>query len=178
MKKHFPTEKIFPQNINRFQETTNLCSDSQIRKILSNHSLKNIETCMLAGAKSEVRKQESRAEILDSSVRDLQRQLDSNRLKICCANQGCEESRKEQARLHEELVQRERVLRETQIRSIREVGEMKRAHEMRIDEFSTNKLRESHATVHELTSQIQELQERMNSSSESREFQDIESICS
>ena len=68
---------------------------------------------MIAEAKSEVRKQECRADFLDSSVRDLQRQLDSNRLEIYCTNQGYEQSRKEQARLHEELVQRERVLRDT-----------------------------------------------------------------
>ena len=37
---------------------------------------------MLAEAKSEVRKQECRADFLDSSGRDLQRQLDSNRLEI------------------------------------------------------------------------------------------------
>ena len=35
---------------------------------------------------SEVRKQESRADFLDSSVRDLQRQLDSNHLEILCTN--------------------------------------------------------------------------------------------
>ena len=38
---------------------------------------------MSAEAKSEVRKQDCRADFLDSSVRDLQRQLDSNRLEIC-----------------------------------------------------------------------------------------------
>ena len=43
---------------------------------------------MLAEAKSEVRKHESRADYLDSSVRDLQRQLDFNRLEISCTNQG------------------------------------------------------------------------------------------
>ena len=80
---------------------------------------------MLAEAKSEVRKQEGRADFLDSSVRDLQRLLDSNRFEIYGAGQGYEESRKQQARLHEELAQRERVLRETQIRSTHEVGEMK-----------------------------------------------------
>ena len=48
----------------------------------------------LAEAKSEVRKQECRADFLDSSVRDLQKQLDSNRLEICCTYQGYEESRK------------------------------------------------------------------------------------
>ena len=82
-------------------------------------------------------------------------------MEVYCTNQVYEESRKEQARLHEELAQRERVLRETQIRSIPEVRELKRAQEMRIDEFSRNALRESHATIRELTSQIQELQERM-----------------
>ena len=84
----------------------------------------------------EVRKQECRADFLDSSVRDLQRQLDFNRLEIYCTNQGYEESRREQAQLHEELAQRERVLRENQIRSIYGVGELKRSQEMRVDEFS------------------------------------------
>ena len=74
-------------------------SDSLIRKIISNHSLKNIEIILLAEAKSEVRRHESRADYLDSSVRDLQRQLDSNRLENYCTCQGYEESRKEQARL-------------------------------------------------------------------------------
>ena len=34
---------------------------------------------------------------------------------------------------------------------------LKRAQEMRIDEFSRNELRECHATVQGLTSQVQEL---------------------
>ena len=49
---------------------------------------------------------------------------------------------------------------------------------MRIDDFSRNELRESHATIHKLTSQIQELQEGMNFMNCSREVQDRESICS
>ena len=122
---------------------------------------------MLAEAKSEVRKHEIRTDYLDSTVRDLQR-LDSNRLEISCTNQGYEESRKEQARLHEELAQRERVLRETQVRSIHEVEELKKAQEMRVDEISIHKLRQSHVTIQELTSQIQELQERVNFLNDSR----------
>ena len=108
---------------------------------------------MLSEGKSEVRKQECRADFLDISVRDLQRQLDFNRLETYCTDQGNEESRKEQARLHEELAQRERELRDTQIRSFHEeVGEMTRAQEMRIDEFSRNELRESHGTIGDFTS--------------------------
>ena len=48
---------------------------------------------------------------------------------------------------------------------------------MRIDQFSENELRECHATILELASQIRELQERTNCMNDSREFQDIESIC-
>ena len=76
------------------------------------------------------------------------------------------------------MVQREKELRDIRIRSIHEVEELKRAQEMRIDEFSRNGLRESHATIQELISQIQELQERVNHLDDSREFQDVESICS
>ena len=78
---------------------------------------------MLAEARSEVRKQVCRADFLDNSVRDLHGQLDSTRLEIHSTNQGYEESQEEQARLHDELAQEERVLRETQIRSIHELGE-------------------------------------------------------
>ena len=56
--------------------------------------------------------------------------------------------------------------------------ELKRDQEMRIDEFSRHELTESHAAIHELTSQIQELQERMNHMKDSRELQDVESTCS
>ena len=49
---------------------------------------------------------------------------------------------------------------------------------MRIDEFSRNELRESHETLQELASQIQELQERMKYMNDSGELQDVESICS
>ena len=58
------------------------------------------------------------------------------------------------------------------------MGELRRAQELRTDEFSRNELGESHATTQELTSQVQELQERMNYMNDSTEFQDIESICS
>ena len=49
---------------------------------------------------------------------------------------------------------------------------------MRIDDFSRDELRESHATIQELTSQVQELQERMYYMNDSEEVQDIESMCS
>ena len=46
------------------------------------------------------------------------------------------------------------------MRSMHEMGEMKWAQEIRVDEFSVQKLRESHETIQRLTSQKQELQEK------------------
>ena len=65
--------------------------------------------------------------------------------------------------------------KKTQIRSMHERGEMKRAQELRVDEFSVQKLRESHETIQSLTSQVQDLQERMNYLNDSGEFQEVES---
>ena len=70
---------------------------------------------------------------------------------------------------------KEKVLRDTQIRNIHEMGEMKRAQELRVDEFSVQKLRERHETIQRLTSQLQEKQEQMNSMKDSGEFQEVES---
>ena len=70
---------------------------------------------------------------------------------------------------------KEKALRYTQNRSIHEMGELKRALELRVGEFSVQKLRESHDRIQRLTSQIQELQERMNCMNDSGECQDIES---
>ena len=55
------------------------------------------------------------------------------------AQYGFVESRREQVRLHEELSMKEKVLRDTQIRNMREMGEMKRAQEQRIREVPVQK---------------------------------------
>ena len=96
--------EIFPQNINRFLETMNLYSNSPAMKNLMKSFLEehSDKTC----SQMQNLKCESKNAVqtfLDCSVRDLQRQLGSNRLEIYCTYQGFEESRKEQARLHEEL---------------------------------------------------------------------------
>ena len=70
---------------------------------------------------------------------------------------------------------KEKLLRDTQVGSTHEKTEMKRAHELRVDEFSVQKLRENRETIHKLTSQLQEMQEQMNSMHDSGEFQEVES---
>ena len=63
----------------------------------------------------------------------------------------------------------------SQKRNIHELREMKRPQELRGDEFSVQKSRESHETLQCLTSQLQSMQEQMNSMNDSGEFQEVES---
>ena len=53
---------------------------------------------------------------------------------------------------------KEKVLRDTQIRCMHEMGDVKRAQEQRVDEVSVQKLRENHETIQQLTSQLQQMQ--------------------
>ena len=55
-----------------------------------------------------------------------------------------------------------------------EMGKIKRAQEHRVVEVSMQKLRENHETI-QLTSQLQQMQEQMNSVNDSGDFQDAES---
>ena len=96
-------------------------------------------------------------------------------LELQDAHHGYIESRREQAQLQEELSLKEKMLRDTQMRNFHEMGEMKRAHELQVDEFSVQKLRENHETIQRLTSQMQEMQEQMNSVNDSGDFQDVKS---
>ena len=106
-------------------------------------------------------KQEYKVEYLSKYISERQQHADVQRLKLEDTHHGYVESRREQVRLQEELAMKEKAIRGTQI-SMHEMGEMKRAQELRVDEFSIEKLRESHDTIKRLTSQVQELQERMN----------------
>ena len=99
-------------------------------------------------------KRENEVESLDTCLSELQRQTHSQRLDLEDAHFGYEQSRRKQVRLQEELVMREKALRDTQIRSVHEVGELKKAPELRVDDFSEQKAGESHDTIQRLTSQI------------------------
>ena len=130
---------------------------------------------LLSQGRSELMKQEHQVGSLNSFINDLQQQAYAQRLELQDAHHGKIESRREQAPLQEELSMKKKLLRETQIRNIHEFGEMKRAQELRVDEFSLHKLRESHDTTLRLTSTLQSMQEQMNSLNDSRDFHEVES---
>ena len=120
---------------------------------------------LLNQARSDLAKQELHVESLSKCIGELQRQTEEQRLALQDAQYGFGESRREQVRLQEELSMMEKVLRNTQIRNMHEMGEIKRAQEQRIDEVSVQNLRENHETIQQLTSQLQQMQEQMNSMS-------------
>ena len=124
------------------------------------------------------REQEYKVESLNTCISELQQQTYAQRLELEDAHLGYEESRREQVRLQEELLMKKKALRDTQIRDIHEMRELKRAQELRVDEVSVQKLRKNHETIQRLTSQTQELQEKVNCTNVSGEFQEIEPNCS
>ena len=131
---------------------------------------------LLNQARSDLAKQELHAESLNECIGELQRQTEKQRLAPQGAQYGFVESRREQVRPQEELLSmKEKVLRNTQVRNMHEMGEIKRAQEQRVDEVSMQKLRENHETIQQLTSQLQQMQEQMNSMNESGDVQDVES---
>ena len=84
-------------------------------------------------------------------ISELQQQAYAQRLELQYAQHGYIESRREQVRLQEELSMKEEVLRDTQIRSMHEMGKMKRAQELRVDEVPVQNSRENHETIQRVT---------------------------
>ena len=72
---------------------------------------------LLTQARSELMKHEHKVESLNKCINELQQQAFAQRLDLENTHHGYVESRREQVRLHGELVMEEKALRETRIRS-------------------------------------------------------------
>ena len=107
---------------------------------------------LLNQATSDLAKQELHVESLNKCIGELQRQTEEPRLALQDAQYGFVESRREQVRQQEELSMKEKVFRNTQIRNMHEMGEIKRSQEQRKEEVSVQKLRENHETIQQRTS--------------------------
>ena len=86
-------------------------------------------------------RQELHVESRNKYISELQQETYDKRLALQDAQYGFVESRREQVRLQEELSMTEKVLRNTQIRNMREMGEMKRAQQRRVDEVSVQQIK-------------------------------------
>ena len=80
---------------------------------------------LLNQARSDLAKQERHVESLKKCIGELQRRKEEQRLALLDAQYGFVESRREQVRLQEELSMKEKVVRNTQIRKMHEMGEIK-----------------------------------------------------
>ena len=114
---------------------------------------------LLSEARSESMKQEHQVGSLNSCINELQQQAYAQGLELEDAHHRYIECRREQTRLQEELSMKEKVLRDTQIRNTHEMGEMKRAEGLRVDEFSLQKLREGQDATQRLTAKTDEFHE-------------------
>ena len=91
------------------------------------------EDHLLSQAKSERMKQEHQVGSFNHCFSKLLQEAYARRLELEDAQHRHVESRREQVRLQEELSMKEKVLRDTQIRNMHEMGQMKRAQEHRVD---------------------------------------------
>ena len=78
-------------------------------------------------------REEHQVESFNFCVSELQQHACAQRLELQGAQHGYVESRREQVRLQEEFSMKEKVFRDTQIRTMHEMREMKRAQELRVD---------------------------------------------
>ena len=112
-------------------------------------------------------------EFLNSCINELQQQAYAQGLELQDAHHGYIESKNTISTTRRIIYEGKTSPR--QIRNIHELGEIKRAQELRVDEFSVQNLRESHESLQRFTSQLQSMPKQMNSMNDSEEFQEVES---
>ena len=102
--------------------------------------------------------------------------IESQRGETHRAHQGDERLRRDQQLLHEQLLARNRDLREAHEKSLNEMKELKRFQGSTFDTISRRKLVEDRDIIMELTGKIQEQQNEVKCMHDSRDFQDAESV--
>ena len=83
--------------------------------------------------------------------------IDSQRRENDHAITSDEQSRRDQLLLQEQLSEQNRDLRETRIKSLHEMEELKRVQELRVDESSRRRLIENQDTINELTATMKSI---------------------
>ena len=117
--------------------------------VVGNANLSNLSGTLLAGnkdhllsqAKSDLAKREIHAESPNKCTGDLQNEQRSKAGHYRTYKTNLLNLSREQIRLQEELLRKEKALRDTQVWSKHEMGNMKRAREQQVDEISMQKLR-------------------------------------
>ena len=101
--------------------------------------------------------------------------IESQQEELHCA-QAEELQRRDQQLLHERFLQQNSELREAHHKSLNEMEELKKLQSSTFDTIARRKLVEDQDTILELTGKIQDSQNEINCMSDSKEFQDAESV--
>ena len=174
-KKRLLTEEIFPQDINRFLGATNLSSDSVTRQMLRNLFLMEVEiTCLL---KRDLNSWSRNTKwnlltLVSVNFRNKLMLSDWNWRTPILDMQNLEENKL----VYKKNWDEGKLLRDIQNTKYSWIGcdeESSRTTSWR--SLSAKIFSKNHETIQRLTSQLQDMQEQMNSVNDSGEFQEVES---
>ena len=142
----------------------------------SGFSLNDKKNQILADCGKEIHKHEFPADSDRRSIQELSGIIESQRRDIDHTLACDEQLRRDQQLLHGQLSEQNRDLREAHMKSLTEMEQFKRFQGSTFDEFSRKRLIEDRDTVLEVTARIQELQNEVNCTNDSRIFKDVEPV--
>ena len=104
--------------------------------------MKDKKEQILAKVRTEIQKHEFQADSEKRSIQELTGIFGSQRMEIYHNITGCEQSRRDQLPLQEEMSEQNRALRETCISNTRDMEELQKSHVLKVEELSRRKLTE------------------------------------
>ena len=163
-----------------YESSSNLSQKRKSSRDLENERIRILlerqKEQILADVRSDIQKHELQAESDKRSIQELTGIRDSQRMEIDHTITGCDQSRRDQLLLQEELSEQNRALSETRIRNVRDMEKLQKSHVLKVKELSRRKLTEDQNASMELRARIQELQSEVNCMNDSRDFKDAESV--
>ena len=132
---------------------------------------------ILAECQAEIDRHEFQAAYDRRSLLKLGEIVDSQQEELHCARAE-ELQRRDEQLLDGQLLQQNLELRQAHQKSLTEMEELKKFQSSTFDTIARRRLVEDQNTILELSGRVQELQNEVNCMSDSKEFQDAESICS
>ena len=144
--------------------------NAQIRTLLDRKTEQ-----ILAECQAEIKKHEFQANYDRRSVQQSSEIIESQQEELHCA-QAEELQRRDQQRLHAQLLRQNLELREAHNKSFEEMEELKKFQSSTFDIIARRRLVEDQDTILALTGKIQELQNEINCMNDSRDFRNAGSV--
>ena len=130
------------QNLSWKRKSSLDLENKQIKILFGRHKEQ-----ILAEVRSEIQKHEFQAESDRRNIQVLTGIIDSQRMEIDHTFTGCVQSKRDQLLLQERISQQNRDLRETWIKNIRDMEELRKSHVLKVEELSRRKLTEDFEAV-------------------------------